>query len=935
MNVSKLMRSLAAKTNPNDSAQWLPLWMHARDTAGIMKKLWKHWLPAAVRREICGGSEEALQENEVLFQKVCVFLGMAHDIGKATAVFQARILEMLPEVRERLAEEGLEIQNISTFTEPSAIAHALAGQVILQQRGVNEGICEIVGAHHGKPQEAVSEATFDGHLVNFRGKDNDAPLWAEIWDVFLRYALEVSGIQDLTIIPELSGPQRVLFSGLLVMADWVASNQFYHPTISIDELGREDLYPKRTSSAWKKLKLPAVWSAELGGMDEVAFAENFGFPPNELQKAVLEISDAVISPGILIVEAQMGVGKTEAALAAAEVFAGKCGSGGLFFGLPTQATANGIFPRIRTWAEEQVAVQGESREKLSIRLAHGKAELNQDYADLLEAGKGEFTGEACIGEDEDKALVVHSFFRGRKQVLLSDFVIATVDQILMAALKQKHLMLRHLGMAGKIVIIDEVHAYDAYMGVYLERALCWLGAYHVPVILLSATLPASRRIDFVDAYLNTSKREIREREKRFTQGEEADWRYSRAYPLLTWTDGKKVHQKGLQLQSASRSVAMRRVKESERIQTLRERLRDGGCAIVILSTIRRAQEFAKEVREHIPDVDIILLHSAFLMPDRAARERELLQKLGKRSTKTERNHLIVIGTSVLEQSLDIDGDVMLTDLCPMDLLLQRLGRLHRHPVHDVMRPEQLKAAQCYVIEPDEDVFESGTRAIYGDYLLMRTKKRLPDKITLPADIPNLVQDCYDDLEPDWETEAEKEMYGKAKKEEANKTGHKKTKADSYCLDKPRRSLENWISNVETKLDEEEAQAQVRDSENSIEVLLFVQKGNEIHYLPWQHEGRRLPVERILSPEEKRDLLRQSVKLPGALCRKCQIKKTLEALKPMNELVLSGEWKHDPMLREESFLLLNEQLETELAGFRLWYSEEEGLFYEKGAADDKT
>ena len=673
MNVSKLMRSLAAKTNPNDSAQWLPLWMHARDTAGIMEKLWKHWLPVAVRREICGGSEEALQENEALFQKVCVFLGMAHDIGKATAVFQARILEMLPEVRERLAEEGLEIADIKTFTDPSAVAHALAGQVILQQRGVNEGICEIVGAHHGKPQEAVSESTFDEYLVNFRGKDSDARLWAEIWDAFLRYALEVSGIQDVSIIPELSGPQRVLLSGLLVMADWVASNQFYHPTISIDELGREDLYPERTCSAWKKLKLPAVWSAELGGMDEVAFAENFGFPPNELQKAVLEISDAVSSPGILIVEAQMGVGKTEAALAAAETFAGKCGSGGLFFGLPTQATANGIFPRIRTWAEEQVAVQGESREKLSIRLAHGKAELNQDYADLLEAGKGEFTGEARIGEDEDQALVVHSFFRGRKQVLLSDFVIATVDQILMAALKQKHLMLRHLGMAGKIVIIDEVHAYDAYMNVYLERALCWLGAYHVPVILLSATLPASRRIDFVDAYLNTSKREIREREKRFTQGEEADWRYSRAYPLLTWTDGKEVHQKGLQLQSASRSVAMRRVKESERIQTLREKLRDGGCAIVILSTIRRAQEFAKEVRDQIPDADIILLHSAFLMPDRAARERELLQKLGKHSAKAERDHLIVIGTSVLEQSLDIDGDVMFTDLCPMDLLLQRLG----------------------------------------------------------------------------------------------------------------------------------------------------------------------------------------------------------------------------------------------------------------------
>ena len=200
MDVNKLMRSLAAKTNPNDSAQWLPLWMHARDTAGIMEKLWKHWLPAAVRREICGGSEEALQENEVLFQKVCVFLGMAHDIGKATAVFQARILEMLPEVRERLAEEGLEIPSYSGTKEKETLLlpplpHALAGEVILRQYKINEGICEIVGAHHGKPQENVGEDTFYAHLYSFRGEDKDAELWALLWKELLRYALEVSGIK--------------------------------------------------------------------------------------------------------------------------------------------------------------------------------------------------------------------------------------------------------------------------------------------------------------------------------------------------------------------------------------------------------------------------------------------------------------------------------------------------------------------------------------------------------------------------------------------------------------------------------------------------------------------------------------------------------------------------------------------------------------------
>lgn len=114
---------------------------------------------------------------------------------------------------------------------------------------------------------------------------------------------------------------------------------------------------------------------------------------------------------------------------------------------------------------------------------------------------------------------------------------------------------------------------------------------------------------------------------------------------------------------------------------------------------------------------------------------------------------------------------------------------------------------------------------------MGTRKYLPDKITLPTDIPNLIQGCYSGREPDWETKADKKMYGKAKKKEANKTGHKKTKADFHYLDRPGRSLENWISNMETKLDEKEAEAQVKDSENSIEVLLFIQKGNEIHYPP--------------------------------------------------------------------------------------------------------
>src|SRR5699024_7001192 len=129
-----------------------------------------------------------------------------------------------------------------------------------------------------------------------------------------------------------------------------------------------------------------------------------------------------------------------------------------------------------------------------------------------------------------------------KQALLADFVIGTVDQLLMAALKQRHVMLRHLGLAGKVVVVDECHAYDTYMNQYLDRALSWLGKYHVPVILLSATLPAKRRAELVESYLGHSTKEV------------SDWKTSAAYPLLTWTDGETVCQEQLPLGAKRQEV---------------------------------------------------------------------------------------------------------------------------------------------------------------------------------------------------------------------------------------------------------------------------------------------------------------------------------------------------------------------------------------------
>ena len=383
-------------------------------------------------------------------------------------------------------------------------------------------------------------------------------------------------------------------------------------------------YPARVDRAWEKLALPFPWEAQPGIADPQEFAVRFGFAPNAVQRAVLEAVDTAAEPGILILEAQMGVGKTEAALAAAEIMASRFGLGGVFFGLPTQATANGIFPRLLGWAD----TQSEETLPQAIKLAHGMAELNECYLRLQ--GRG-----VQLEEDaqEEHQVQVHQWFRGNKQALLANFVIGTVDQLLLAALAQKHVMLRHLGLAGKVVIIDECHAYDTYMNCYLDRTLEWLGWYKVPVILLSATLPARRRTELVEAYQQKKA------------APDAPWETSCGYPLLIWTNGAEVKQTAIPSDAPGQTVQLTTLTEPELPALLRRKLAEGGCAGVIVNTVKKAQKIAQLLRESLPDKEVQLFHAQFLMPDRAARENQLMARIGKGSTPKERNDLIVVGVT--------------------------------------------------------------------------------------------------------------------------------------------------------------------------------------------------------------------------------------------------------------------------------------------------
>ena len=247
-------------------------------------------------------------------------------------------------------------------------------------------------------------------------------------------------------------------------------------------------------------------------------------------------------PGLLIIEAPMGNGKTEASLLCAEVMAAKSGAGGVAYLLPTMATSNAMFSRVEEWLKTVPDSKGGSME--SMQLLHSKAALNPDYSKLRSWGSTWMGDEAKANVEE--GVVAHQWFAGKKRGLLSSFVVGTVDQLLMAALKVKHVQLRHLGLAGKVVVVDEVHAYDAYMNTYLDRILTWLGAYGVPTILLSATLPANRRDELIHAYRGRDRKSARNnsRRKDIPQApcEESG---CPAYPLITTTTYAGVLDQGM------------------------------------------------------------------------------------------------------------------------------------------------------------------------------------------------------------------------------------------------------------------------------------------------------------------------------------------------------------------------------------------------------
>ena len=851
------------------------MWAHLLDVANAAHLLAER-LPSPLQREIA--AELGLRTWNQAKPLLALLIGL-HDMGKAIPTFQGQHKP----TAEALAGAGLPFP---TGWEQRRQHHGHASIPILHQwietrapldaaaRPMLRALTAFAGFHHGRidPKKHWKQKDALG-----RGA------WQRAQQTLLSYVATAwmkahGGWPDLSGAPAspygLPFPSALLaFAGWTTLADWVGSMAEHMPDVTAsDNLDAYILLSKKgvqAASDKAHLSSGSALQAEHTQADfERCFPETFGAgstaTPHPLQTlaAKTKLPD---KPALVLIEAPTGEGKTEAAFyLAARLQARRADGRGVYVALPTQATSNGLFPRFRDFlAEAHNSAAGPA----NVLLAHGASGLNLDLERLLEPDDHD--------EADRAAVYAARWFLPSKRSLLAPYGVGTVDQALMGSITSRHFFLRLYGLAGKTVIFDEVHAYDGYMSALFARLLQWLRHVGADVVILTATLPrATRRallqawdapdVPDPDAYPVLAVAEA-ETEGRLTSFD-ADFETSQsAQALLVFGD-------------STPSEIARRVAAA-----VRQRATVG----VVLNRVDRVQEVFEHIQALGLDADLHLLHARFPFAERQRCERDVMERFGKHERRASLRPAVLVATQVAEQSLDLDVDLMLSDLAPIDLLLQRAGRLHRH---NIARPPGFERPQLVVLRPPlraphalPDVSGIGGQfrpdnpeGIYLDLPLFRTDLTLRRWVadcggwSLPADYRPLIESVYSDeadQTPDDLDAADADRWKLAVKAKDDLRKSLGQHARTALVPEPsnlRELVADGLGAKRTRYDEDDdtpardLKPQTRIGGPSVQAVCLHRR-DERYFLDVDHQ-QELPPGPKLSPGEIRAVLRQAVRL---------------------------------------------------------------------------
>jgi CRISPR-associated endonuclease/helicase Cas3 len=610
-------------------------------------------------------------------------IAAAHDVGKISPTFQEKIRRSKTTTPHYIPNSLKGLETVDPDMEENWGGHAgvseLAARAYLGEKYTDTHTCKyipsILGQHHGRSPSISGRLALDdvfgGEAWQYRRK--------ELFEA-LEKKLECDWPQ---IESELKA--RIL-AGLTTVSDWIGSGTLF------DDPKNENWLPLIEKSIDLAGLIPIAIKPDL------SFEEIFGCPPRAIQQRLMEVCQ---EPGVYVLEAPMGIGKTEAALYTAYQILKAGHASGIYFALPTQLTSEKIHERVERFLEKILPLSCSQ----SVQLVHGNAWLKSE-----------------IGEEGHPG---GSWFSSTKRAILAPFGVGTVDQALMAVMNVKHGFVRAFGLVGKVVILDEVHSYDSYTGTILDKLVEALRDLKCTVIILSATLTLERR----QALMNGTLKDDR-------------------YPLVSVANKGGLSEFAVEPDADSQTIIHFCKEDQSALEEALYRAEKGQQVLWVENTVVEAQLLFLQIAARSKELNIEcgLLHSRFLKCDRKKIEDKWVGYFGKfGAEKRKERGRIWVGTQILEQSLDIDADFLITRICPTDMILQRTGRLWRHS--ETLRPAS-SLREAWILSPSlESALEDPEKAlgrsiyVYSPYILLRSIEIWENlsALSLPGSIRNLIE----------------------------------------------------------------------------------------------------------------------------------------------------------------------------------------------------
>jgi CRISPR-associated endonuclease/helicase Cas3 len=708
-----------------------------------------------------------LSDNNAL--ELLTFCFSVHDLGKFAENFQQK------------AADVFEVRFGSTRPTSSCPAHHdRISACFLKWAFVGKHLPRAMRHWDADLWRCLLTASFGHHGSPPASGDNDVALLLDaMFESSRVHALEFMD-WCASFFPLIPGPQpddkpaklvSWWLAGATVLADWIGSNTnwFDYATaaerlLNLDEYWEQCALPRATKAVAESGVLNEPMLPFAGPESRLAHLRGHALRPAQRLAATVELPQ---TPQLMLLEDATGSGKTEAALILAARLIDAGLADGLFFGLPTQATADQMFERI----DLNLPAWFAKPENATIVLTHGSRDQVHAFSSKLDRGNDEIRAEA-----ETASLRVTQWMaQSNKRALLAQIGVGTIDQALLGLIRVKHQSLRMLGLFGKVLLVDEVHSYDPYMSKLLARTLCAHAASGGSAILLSATLSLAQRQVMLDAYAEgralaasaaTAPPATSRRRPAGSGSQHAVRAVSCAYPLLTrWHEGLTSADE-LPFDAAPESHRHLRIRyvsdESSILSAIKSALRHNRAIVWIRNTVADAMKAHELVRERFPDAKLTLFHARFALVDRQRIQNRVLESLGKESRSSARGPQIIITTQVLQESLDVDADEMISDLSFIDVLLQRFGRFRRHrrdaagdPLAAGSKdPDGRGEGEIVVYGPDRErppgenwysSFSRGAAKVYPAYgKLWRTARVLGDAVSLPAAYRQLIEAVYGD-----------------------------------------------------------------------------------------------------------------------------------------------------------------------------------------------